>query len=250
MNDKRREGSPDIVVFDLETTGLDVDEDRIVQFAAIKLRSAGPGFEVVDQMEFVCDPQMPIPREATEVHGIDDEHAALHAPFKLRAQLVLDFIGDADLCGHNMIAFDLAMLLAELKRCGLHMSLDGRRLFDTLEIFRVDVPHTLEGSLNHYCGESMGDEGHDAMADAEATAEVFFAQVANYECDYDDLSKLSIGNRVTLDGKIVRDEDGDACLSFGKHKGSKLRDVPKGFLRWMLGKDFSAETKAFVRRYV
>lgn len=243
-----------IVVFDLETTGLDVDRDRIVQFAAVKL---GGGNEI-DSLKLLINPGVPISPEVSAVNRLTDEMVADEPSFAFYAGGILDFIGDADLCGHNMIAYDLPLLLAELKRCGRYMTLDGRRLIDTLEVFRVDCPHTLEGSLQHYRGQSLGDDAHDALADARACAKVLVEQFSqragpDYEAEsptLDELSALSIGDRITLDGKIVRDADGDACLSFGPHAGSKLRDVPKGFLRWMLGKDFTAETKAVVKRWV
>jgi DNA polymerase-3 subunit epsilon len=240
---------PDIVVWDLETTGLDVDEDRIVQFAAVRLDESG---EEVDSLKLLIDPfPTKIPAEATAIHGITeaDVEGAPHFAGET-ADAVLDFIGDADLCGHNMIAYDLPLLLAELKRCGRAFVVEGRRLFDTQEIFRHDVPHTLEGALRHYANQTMGDDAHDALADAQACASVLRMQMASMIETPDELAAISLGDRITLDGKIVRDDDGDACLSFGKHRGQKLRDVPKGFLRWMLGKDFTAETKAVVRRYV
>jgi DNA polymerase-3 subunit epsilon len=239
---------PDIVVFDLETTGLDVDEDRIVQFAAVRL---DPECGETDSVNLLVNPGVPIPPEASAVNRLTDEMVADAPRFAEVVDDVLRFIGDADLCGHNMIAYDLALLLAELKRCGRSLSLQDRRLFDTQEIFRVDVPHTLDGALLFYCGQPIGGGAHDALVDARACADVFRLQngaVSSRE-RLDELAAISLGDRITLDGKIVRDADGDPCLSFGPHKG-KLRDVPKGFLRWMLGKDFTAETKDVVKRYL
>jgi len=239
-----------IVVFDTETTGVDTDRDRIVQFAAIKLDESG---SEVDRMKLLIYPQVHIPSAATAIHGISDPDVDGKPDFPFYADSILAFIGDADLCGHNMIAFDLPLLLAELKRCGRHMTLDGRRLFDTMEIFRVDVPHTLEGALKYYAGQSIGDDAHDAMVDTNACADVFARQAGlglSDEKFMDKLAALSIGNRVTLDGKIVRDEDGNKCIGFGKHAGTPLSKVPHGYLRWMLNQDFSAETKAIVERYV
>jgi DNA polymerase-3 subunit epsilon len=242
-----------IVVFDLETTGLDVDNDRIVQFAAVKLDDSG---NIARSLELLINPGIPIPSEATAVHGITDEDVKDARLFRWVVDDILGFIGPkSDLCGHNMIAYDLPLLLAELKRCGRSLSLQDRRLFDTQEIFRHDVPHTLAGALKYYCGHGIGDDAHDALVDAQACADVFRFQVgkaAGWSEPHrrDELAAISLGDRVTLDGKIVRDADGDSCLAFGKHKGCKLRDVPKGFLRWMLSKDFTEETKAVVRRYV
>jgi DNA polymerase-3 subunit epsilon len=241
---------PDIVVFDLETTGLDVDEDRIVQFAAVRL---DPECGETDSVNLLVNPGIPISPETSAVNRLTDEMVADAPRFADVVDDVLLFIGDADLCGHNMIAFDLAMLLAELKRCGRSLSLQDRRLFDTKEIFRHDVPHTLISAARHYCDQDIEDEAHDALVDARACMNVFEAQlgtVDHEERPFEVLSKVSLGDRITLDGKIVRDGDGDACLSFGKHRGQKLRDVPKGFLRWMLGKDFTAETKDVVKRYL
>jgi len=250
----RGETMPDIAVIDLETTGLDVDADRIVQFAAVRLD--GETGKELRSLKLLVNPMVPIPPEATAVHGISDVDVKDARKFRWVADDIVGFIGyDADLCGHNLIAFDLPLLLAELKRCGRSLSLQDRRLFDTLEIFRHDMPHTLAGALRHYCGRDIGDDAHDALVDARACADVFFFQVGKV-CGWsephrrNELSAISLGNRVTLDGKIVRDADGDPCLSFSQHRGHKLRDVPKGFLRWMLDKDFTEETKAVVRRYL
>jgi DNA polymerase-3 subunit epsilon len=239
---------PDIVVFDLETTGLDVDEDRIVQFAAVRLDESG---EEVDSLKLLINPGIPISPEASAVNRLTDEMVTDAPSFREVVGDVLDFLGHHDLCGHNMIAFDLPLLRAEVARADENFPLFDRRLFDTKEIFVHDVPHTLEGALQYYCGEDIGDDAHDALIDARACADVFRLQngaVSSRE-RLDELAAISLGDRITLDGKIVRDADGDPCLSFGPHKG-KLRDVPKGFLRWMLGKDFTAETKAVVKRYL
>jgi len=235
----------EVVVFDLETTGVNVDKDRIVQFAAVRLNE---DFEEVDTLELLLNPGIPIDPGASAVHGFTDEAVADEPTFDKVATQVHEYLGDADLAGHNVIAFDLPMLLAEFKRhSNLTLSLE-RRFFDTLQIFRQYVPHTLEGSMSYYFNESL-EGAHDALVDSRAVARVISAQCFRHDLLADEFHQKSMDGRVTLDGKLKCNEDGDIIITFGKYNGTTLKtlaEAERGFLQWMLKKDFSEETKGYV----
>lgn len=251
------------MVFDLETTGVDVRKDKIVQFAALKVNE---DFVQLGKMDLLVNPGIPIPEEATKVHGIKNSDC-LHAPqFKDVAGSIRKFIGDSDLAGHNVISFDVPMLLNELYRCGKTFSLEGRRLFDTLDLFRHFMPHDLETAYRAYTGKALKD-AHNALADATACAAVLQVMtnkplvvgskpgksITIGKVGLDEAAKISYGNRATLCGKIVYNEEGQLCLGFSKHKGHTLQWMKMkepGFLKWMIGddKDFSNEVKKIIRK--
>lgn len=249
MNTKNLYTNRSIVVFDVETTGKDPDVDRIVQFAGVKLDG---DLTEVDRMVLSIDPDFPIDPEASKVHGITNEDLKGGPKFAEVGIKIYDFIGDSDLAGHNVIAFDLPLLMAEFARhlptC--QIKLEGRRLLDTLQLFRHFMPHTLEHAVLHYCGEKL-EGAHDALVDTAATAKLLKAQMSTHSINTDRAHELSMGTRVTMDGKLVRNEDGEIAISFGKQKGRTLKELAKmdaGFLRWILKKDFSAETKSYVQK--
>jgi len=239
-----------IVVFDCETTGVDPIVDRIVQFAAVKI-SANDLVEKA-RLELLLNPGIKIPASATAVHGITDEKVKRCPSFKDEARKIGEFIAGCDLAGHNAIAFDVQLLRAEMERAGFKIAVvPTRRLFDTLELFRQDVPHTLAGALAFYCDREIGDGAHDAMVDVEATIDVLRAQAYRKDHDLENMARESYGNRITLDGKLAKGDDGDTILTFGKHKGEKLAHVAltePSFLRWMLDKNFAPEVKAIVSK--
>jgi len=235
-----------IVIFDLETTGVDPEADRIVQFAAVKLDCdfvrAGTLFRTID-------PEMNIEPGATAVHGISNEDVKGAPKFAEVATDINMFIHDCDLAGHNGIAFDIPLLMNEFDRVGMELDISKRRLIDTLELFRHFFPHSLAYALKHYCGEEL-EGAHDALCDTEATVKIFKAQLATHALNVDTASKLSYGKRVTLDGKLAKNDEDKIIINFGKHKGKELdwfvhHDV--GFLDWILRKDFSDDVKGIIR---
>lgn len=238
-----------IVVFDLETTGVDTEVDRIIQFAAVKLDT---DFVVAGRFFRTIDPEIPIDAGATAVHGISNDDINGAPKFAEVACDINMFMHDCDLAGHNGISFDIPLLINEFDRVGIEFKLDGRRLIDTLELDRHYRPHTLEGALRHYCDEELTG-AHDALCDTEATAKVLKAQLAAHSINVDAAAQLSWGRRVTLDGKLARDKEGNIIINFGKHKGKRLdffanHDI--GFLNWILKKDFSEELKSIVRKAI
>jgi DNA polymerase-3 subunit epsilon len=203
------------------------------------------------RLELLINPGVKIPEQASAVHGITDEKVANCPRFKDVARDIGEFISGCDLAGHNAISYDIVLLRAEMARCGFRIALvPDRRLIDTLELFRLDIPHTLAGALAFYCDREIGDDAHDAMVDVEACVDVLRAQAHRRDYDLLAMAEDSYGDRVTLDGKLAKDADGDTVLTFGKYKGEKLAHLAltePSFLRWMLDKDFADEVKDLVR---
>lgn len=232
----------DLVVFDLETTGVNVEEDRIVQIAAIRLQP--DGFKS-DELLTLVYPQRPIPPDATEIHGITDADVEAMPTFSHISNRVFTIFHQADVAGYNILGFDLPLLRAEFARCGRKLPMDGRRFFDAFQIFCHFFKRDLAGALRFYCDSEQVD-AHDAMGDVCSTLNVMTAQLQRHEelTSIDEISKLCMGDRVTLDGKLIRNEDGEVCLGFGKHKGTPLKRANVGYLKWICGAKFSGEVKA------
>ncbi|HOX26847.1 MAG TPA: 3'-5' exonuclease [Candidatus Krumholzibacteria bacterium] len=242
-----------LVCFDLETTGTDPAKDRIVQIALVRVEPDG-GRRTFTTL---VNPQRPIPAEATAVHGIRDEHVRAAPSFsQIRAE-VEEFLAGADLVGFNALNFDLPLLEAEIRREGGAFQARGRRLLDAMVIFHRKEPRNLVAAVRFYCGRELAG-AHSAEADALATLDVLDAQLARYPDlprDADGLHAFcNRGQERFVDrGRKFRwNDQGDAVFAFGKHEGKSLRDMARnqqdrGYLEWMLGKDFSEEVKGILR---
>ena len=241
-----------IVVFDLETTGTYPTKDRIVQIGAVKMDE---NFVEKDRFVQLINPDRPIPPGATEVHRITDEDVKDAPKLEEVADDVIEFFGDCDLGGFNVLSFDIPLLIENLRRCGKTFSVEGRRIFDAYSIYRQYERRDLASAYRTYCKEEIGEDAHDAMVDTLATASVIESQVTYYK-DHtnkietlDDLAKASMGNRVTFCGKLVWNENGEVCLSFGKNKGKTLEHHyhhDKQYLRWVLRGEFTDDMKHIV----
>ncbi len=239
-----------IVSFDLETTGLDVQNDRIVEFAAIKLFPSGER----RVLSFRVNPKRPINPEAMKVHGIRDEDVSGLPGFDSRAQEVAEFLDGADLTGFNIERFDLPMLTTEMKRVGISFPFTGTAILDSHKLFLKMEPRDLSSAYRFYCNATLED-AHAAEADAQAALDVLLGQVQRYPkvpTSVNDLAsfiKPRDPNALDHDGKL-RWQDGHAVLTFGKHRGRTLQELVRGesnYLNWILDKDFSPELKGIIR---
>jgi DNA polymerase-3 subunit epsilon len=242
-----------LVVFDLETTGTDVDKDRIVQIGLIRVEPDGGR----RSWEHLVNPERPIPPEATAVHGIRDEHVRDEPTFaQLRAEIEQWFAG-ADLAGYNSVRFDLPLLQAELSRAGSAFDFAGVRHLDAMAIFFAMERRDLTAAYRFYCDKEL-EGAHHALADVAATLEVLDAQIGRYEelpTDVDALHRLcnpDEGRFVDRSRKFAWNDRGEAVFTFGKYNGRSLQDTladagGRGYLEWMLGKDFSDEVKGILR---
>lgn len=234
-----------LVFFDLETTGPNPASDRIVQFAALKRLPDG----TTKQWETLVKPPIPIPPEATEVHGISDETVASAPTFFQLARGIQRALDGCDLAGYNARRFDVPCLRAEFERVKLPWSLDGVRVIDPLRIFTSMEPRDLAAAANFFLGcDHVG--AHNAMADVQVTAAVFDAQLEKYQLpgDIGALAEFCAGDAVDLEGKLKWRGDAIA-IGFGAQKGKTLKwlaENDQGFLQWMLREDFAPEVKRHI----
>jgi DNA polymerase-3 subunit epsilon len=237
-----------LAIFDLETTGTDPEGDRIVEISVLKVSPEGKGEHRTRRVQ----PGIPIPAEATAVHGITDADVAQAPRFGQVAAGLLAFLDGCDLCGFNVKRFDLRMLYVEFSRVGLRLSLEGRALVDPLEIFHAYERRDLAAAVRFYCGREHAG-AHGAAADVLATAEVLDAMVARYA----DLPRsvpalyqhFKDPQAVDSAGRFVRVR-GEIRFAFGKYRGQPLAAVARtkpDYLEWMLTQNFFDDAKVVVQ---
>lgn len=240
-----------LCIFDLETTGVDPAKDRIVSIAIIKVKGIGLGFDPDWVYKQQINPGVPIPKESTEKHGITDADVEFYLSFAEIAPDVEAFISGCDLAGYNCINFDVPLLVEEFYRCEMELRLDGVRIIDACSIFRKKEERTLSAAVKFFCNREMIG-AHDAYNDCVATYDVLSAQMQHYPdlkaMNVDQLAEFSKqDDRVDLAGKIVRNKEGVPIYNIGKAKGQPVAGNPS-FGNWMLGQDFSQDTKRHLRR--
>lgn len=240
-----------IIFFDLETTGLDFQKDRIVEISYVKVFPNG----TEESRTIRVNPERPIPAEATAVHHITDADVAGERPFRdIARDLARTFTG-CDIAGYNSNKFDLPMLVEEFLRAGVDDFDPSRcRQIDVQTIFHKMEQRTLVAAYKFYCGKDLT-EAHSANADTRATYEVLKAQLDRYpslENDMDFLAKFSMQKKnVDVAGRIVLDDQGREVFNFGKHRGVPVEEVfakEPSYCDWMQRGDFSEDTKRVVRR--
>lgn len=247
-----------LAFFDLETTGVNIATDKVVEIAIVKILPGG-GEEVYTKK---INPGIPIPLSSSVFHGIYDEDVNDLPGFKELAREIADFIGNADLAGYNSNKFDVPMLMEEFLAAGIDFSLEGRAFIDVQNIFHQMEQRTLKAAYRFYCDKSL-DNAHQAEADVRATYEVLKAQLDKYngvayedkhgEVSYpivNDVDALhvftNLSKPVDFAGRLVYDENGDVVINFGKHKGKKVTDVfdvEPSYYAWMQNGDFPLYTK-------
>ncbi len=234
-----------IIFFDLETTGINITNDRIVQIAYHKVYPNGKE----ETKTFLINPEIPIPAEATAIHRITNEDVADAPTFKeVAAEIKKDFKG-CDIAGYNSNKFDVPLLMEEFLRIDADIDLSKRKLIDVQVIFHKKEQRTLSAAYKFYCDKELKD-AHDAMADTMATYEVLIAQLEMYKdlpSDVDALSEYTTQTKnVDYAGRIIYNENGEEIFNFGKYKGEKVADILKkdtGYFGWILKGDFSRHTK-------
>lgn len=243
-----------LAIFDLETTGINVTQDRIVEIAIIKLYPDGTEEEYYKRV----NPGVPIPPESTVFHGITDEIIAAEPRFEELADEVAAFIGDADLAGFNSNKFDIPVLAEEFMRAGHSFDIKARKFVDVQNIFHKMEQRTLAAAYQFYCQNEM-ENAHNAMYDARVTLNVFRAQMERYQQLADNVENLAefsrAGNLEWHDfaGRLAKDEKGQIVYNFGKHKGKTVEELmvtEPGYYGWMLDADFPLYTKRLLREEV
>ncbi|WP_298881394.1 3'-5' exonuclease [uncultured Polaribacter sp.] len=238
-----------IVFFDLETTGVNIATDKIVEISILKVFPNGNK----ESKTWLVNPEIEIPQESIDVHGITNEKVVTEPTFKELAPKVNEMIGDADLAGFNSNRFDIPLLAEELMRAGIDFDMKNRKAIDVQVIFHKKEQRTLSAGYQFYCGKEL-EGAHGAEADTNATYEILLAQLDKYDDiknTVDALSDYSThGKRADFAGFILMNEDDQEIFSFGKYKGRTVEEVFKenpGYNNWMQNADFPLYTKKVLR---
>ena len=234
-----------LVFFDLETTGIDVAVDRIVEISYLKIYPNGDE----ESKTMKINPGIPIPPKTTSIHGISDEDVKDAPTFQEIAKSIARVFEGCDFAGYNSNKFDLPLLAEEFLRANIDLDLKKRKFIDIQVIFHKKEQRTLSAAYKFYCDKNL-DEAHSAEADTKATYEILQAQLDRYsdlQNDIDELSKYSSHNRnVDFLGRIVYDEEDQEIFNFGKYKGQRVTEVLKkdsGYYGWMMNGAFPLYTK-------
>ncbi len=235
-----------LIFFDLETTGINITKDRIVEISYIKVLTDGTEEEKTIRL----NPEMPIPPQSTSVHHITDEDVKDAPTFKMVAKDLERVFEGCDIAGFNSNRFDIPLLSEEFYRAGIAFDVTKKKLIDIQTIFHKMEQRTLVAAYKFYCGKDL-EAAHSANADTRATYEVLKAQLDKYpslENDVEYLSKFSSQNKnVDLAGRIIYNDQNVEVFNFGKYKGQPVEAVLKrdpGYFGWMLQGDFPQNTKS------
>lgn len=232
--------------FDLETTGVQVAKDRIVEISVFKVHPNGNK----EGKTWLVNPTIPIPAETTAIHGISDEKVANEPTFKELAHEIKKMMKGCDLGGYNSNRFDIPLLAEEFLRADVEFDMKKHRAVDVQNIFHKLEQRTLSAAYRFYCNKDL-ENAHSAEADTLATYEILTAQLDKYEeleNDIDFLADFSTrgGQSADMAGFIVFNEDREECFSFGKYKGQKVMAVlasNPGYFSWIQQADFPLYTK-------
>lgn len=236
-----------LAFIDVETTGLNPYSDRIVELSILKIHPNGTN----EYHSRTINPGIPIPPDATAIHGITDEDVANKPQFSQYAKSIRDFLEGCDIAGFNIIRFDLPFLEAEFARANVRFSRQGRYLIDSQIIYHQRDPRDLQAAYQKYCGKEMVN-AHRAEEDAKASAEILEGQLEMYEDLPRDVAGLCAlcyqvrEDYIDPEGKFIW-LDGEVVCNFGKkHRGRQLKDIAMqdpSYLSWIAGADFSAEVR-------
>ena len=244
-----------LVVFDLESTGLNITEDRIIELSYVKVYPDGHE----ESKTFRFNPEKVIPQQAIDVHGITNEDLKDEPTFKERAHDVARVLEGSDIAGFNSNHFDIPLLAQELSKAGISFDPEQHKFIDVQTIFHKREKRDLEAACIFYCGHPMSHH-HSAEDDARTTLEVLKAQLDHYADDneplvndVDFLSQYSTHNRnVDLAGRIIYNEMKQPVFNFGKHKGKTVQEVftklDFGYYDWMMKSDFAENTKQVITK--
>lgn len=240
-----------LAVFDIESTGVVPQRDRIVEIAVLKITPDGESRNTVRRL----NPQIPIPPSATAIHGISDADVADCPVFADIADKLLAYLDGCDLAGYNIQGFDVPLLENEFKRVGLDLNTSSRKILDVYNIFCKLYPRTLTAAYKFFCGKDL-EGAHGAAADTAATFEVLLGQLAKHPelphnagelADFSDLTDPDAVDR----SRRFKWSDDEVIVNFGKYAGRSLRDIAEnepGFLRWIIKSDFPDDVRSIAEK--
>lgn len=251
-----------LAFFDLEATGIDTINDRIVEISIVKLMPNGEQ----ETHTHKINPTIPIPKVTTNIHGISDEDVKDKPTFKQMAKTFANILKGCDLAGFNILRFDVPMLVEEFLRAEVDFDISSRKLIDLQRIYHMMEPRTLSAAYKFYCDKEL-EGAHSAEVDTVACVDILKEQVKMYEDrehkdsqgnvtvpvknDMAALHKLSFSNRVDLAGRMVYNDKNEAVFAFGKHRDKKVEDVLKkepSYYDWIIKNNFPLNTKQELTR--
>jgi len=234
-----------LVFFDLETTGINIAKDRIVEISILKVFPNGNK----ESKTWLVNPEMEIPKEASDIHGITNEKVVTEPTFNELAQQVSSLIAGCDLAGFNSNRFDIPLLAEEMLRADVNFDMNDRVAIDVQVIFHKKEERTLSAGYKFYCGKSL-ENAHSAEADTLATYEILKAQLDKYDDLENNVKYLNeystFNKRADFAGFILFNDNGEEIFTFGKYKNQKVKDVlkkDKGYASWIQNADFPLYTK-------
>lgn len=236
-----------IVFFDLETTGLDKEKDRIVQIGMRKMDYEGNAISTFDMKFNPCGVQST--PEALEKHGLTDEFLKTQPTFAEYADHIIRYMDGCDLGGHNCIKFDIPFLMMEFERCGKLFTIEKRRIIDTRLLYMQFNAKVLLDMYREYCGEPACNP-HDAMCDTFMCCGLYDALVEKHGITMDDIDDICGNNtRIDIDGFFVLNEEGKVCMGKGKYKNLPIEKVDPSYFDWMFNnKGIPEETRNLAAR--
>lgn len=233
-----------LAFFDLETTGVNVATDRIVEIGILVIREDNSK----EEHRFLVNPTVAIPLEVSLIHGIYDKDVENEPTFAALAPKLFELLNPCDLAGYNSNRFDVPLLIEEFLRVNINFSIDDRNLLDAFTIFTMHEKRDLGSALKFYCNKEI-ENAHTAMADVVATKDVFLAQLEKYDLgnDLDTIYEKTRNNKNAIDTaqRLVMIK-GVPCFNFGKHKGQTVKEVltaNPGYYSWIMRSDFALHTK-------
>lgn len=246
-----------LAFFDLETTGINISKDRVVEISILKISPNGNEEVLTEKV----NPGIPIPIETSLIHGIYDADVKDAPLFKDLAKKIAKFLEGSDLGGFNILRFDVPVLVEEFLRAGINFDISKRKLIDSQKIFHLMEKRNLSAAYKFYCGQNL-ENAHSAEADTLATYEIFKKQLDFYDGkevedmkgnklgiitnDMDAVHKITLQKMVDLAGRMVFNDNGEEVFNFGKHKGKRVIDILKQepmYYNWIQKSDFSLDTK-------
>ncbi len=238
-----------IVFFDLETTGINIGKDRIVEISLLKIFPNG----TKESKTWLVNPEIEIPKEVSAIHGITNEKVVTEPTFKELAETINIMIHDSDLAGFNSNRFDIPLLAEEFLRVGVDFDMDHRRAIDVQVIYHKKEQRTLSAGYKFYCDKELED-AHSAEADTNATYEILKAQLDKYDDIENSVEALSAYSthkkRADFAGFILYNDKEEEIFSFGKYKGRTVEEVLKenpGYNAWIQNADFPLYTKKVLK---
>ena len=242
-----------IAFFDLETTGLNISKDKIIEIAILKVNPDQSEERYIKRV----NPGIPISQESQEIHGISNEDVKACPKFKDLAAEIKTFIGDADLAGYNSNKFDIPFLLEEFLNLGIELPMEDRKFIDVQTIFHKMEQRTLGAAYKFYCQKEI-ENAHSAEADINATYDVLKAQLDKYSeiennvdflCDFTQNGKHK---KIDFVGRLALNEKDELIYNFGKHNAKTVKEVylvEPGYHRWILDNEFPLYTKNILKKY-